>query len=312
MPFYNIIESTNLCNLQCPACPTGNKSLKRKKGSLSFSGFKKIMDQLGPYTLNLVLSYLGEPLLNKDIYKMIKYAKTKRPIRVMISTNATLIRDKETALKLVNSGLDHLIISFDGATQKTLNKYRVGADFNQIISAIKSVIDAKKELNVQKPVVEIQFIVMRHNEQEIEIIKKIADDIGVNILSLKTFNANLFGKTGKTEKNKILSFIPKNKNFTRYKFKKNTLSLSDQHLYSCNRPYYGMTINWDGDAVACCYDSEGYYNFGNLLKQNVKEIWHSKKYNEFRKNIFKNRSTMPICRECMGTMNTGTKIELQK
>lgn len=310
LPFYNIIEPTNYCNLHCPACPTGNNSLKRKKGFLTFQNFKKIMDDIGDYTLNLLLYNLGEPLLNKDIYKMIKYAKTKRPIRVVISTNATTIKTKKDAQKLIDSGLDHLIISLDGATQKTLNKYRVGANLKQIKQAIKLIVDLKKELKTTKPLIEIQFIVMRHNEQEIPAIKKIAKETGVDILSLKTFNANLYGKAKKGQANKFLKFIPKNKIFTRYQIKGKRLSLTEQKLYRCNRPYYGVTINWDGDVVACCYDYEGFYNFGNVFKKSIKEIWHSEKYNNFRKQLLKNRKKMPICRECLGTINTGIKIKM--
>src|SRR3989338_3143188 len=90
-PFKLKFENTTVCNLKCKMCPI-SVGLKRPVGSLSYENFKFVFDQIYPCYLNL--TGIGEPVLNKDIFKIISYAKRKRTF-VKLDSNATLItRDK--------------------------------------------------------------------------------------------------------------------------------------------------------------------------------------------------------------------------
>jgi MoaA/NifB/PqqE/SkfB family radical SAM enzyme len=76
-PAILMIEPTNFCNLKCPLCPTGNDSLTAPKGYMDFEDYKKIIDEMGDYLLNVTLWNFGEPFLHKQISDMIDYAKKK-------------------------------------------------------------------------------------------------------------------------------------------------------------------------------------------------------------------------------------------
>ena len=102
-----VIDPSNICNLHCPLCPTGQGRSDRSKGKMSFVNFRRIIDELGAYLYRVDLHNWGEPLLNDEIYRMISYARAHN-IEVRVSSNLNVI-DWVKAEKLVKSGLDVLI-----------------------------------------------------------------------------------------------------------------------------------------------------------------------------------------------------------
>jgi MoaA/NifB/PqqE/SkfB family radical SAM enzyme len=130
-PYFLVVESTNLCNLSCPLCPTGQGLKSRPKGKMSFNDFKKIIDELGAYLYSLRMENWGEPLLNEEIPMMIAYAKSKG-IFTSFNTNLCLL-DESIAKGLISSGLDHIKISLDGTNEQSYLKYRMGGDFRKVI-----------------------------------------------------------------------------------------------------------------------------------------------------------------------------------
>ena len=97
-PVWLTIDPTNICNLKCPFCPTGNGGIKRPKGMMNKENFEKIMNMLGPYLLHIDMMNWGEPLLHKDIYQMISYAK-KFDIHITLSTNFQVFFDEKKSRK---------------------------------------------------------------------------------------------------------------------------------------------------------------------------------------------------------------------
>jgi len=294
-PSILMVEPTNLCNLNCPLCPTGNKTLKRARGYMFLTDFKKIIDEIGDYLLNLTLWNYGEPMLHKDIHEMIEYAKRKR-IFIRMSTNGHFL-NKDTK-RLVSSGVDDLIVALDGASQETLSKYRVGANFEEIIRGIKSVVAEKKKLKSRLPFIEIQFVIMRHNEHEVDKMRKMAKEIGVNKLTLKTAGLEMIDiKEGEIEKMK--EYLPTKERYGRYdKDLKNKKPIKNK----CIRLWLSSVINWSGDVVPCCYDAENVFTFGNIREELFKEIWINDKYAQFREAILKNKKSVKMCSNCPGTL----------
>lgn len=298
-PSILMVEPTNLCNLACPLCPTGNKSLKRTRGFMPLDGFKKIIDELGGYLLNLTLWNYGEPMLHKDIYEMIEYAKTKN-IFLRLSTNGHFFDNKENVERLVSSRLDDLIVALDGASQETLSKYRVGANFEAVINGIKSVVEAKKRLKSKLPFIELQFVVMKHNEHEVEKMKKIAEEIGVNKLTLKTVTLEI--ENAKDQREKMEQFLPDREEYGRYAKDKKDLAVKKTVKNNCIRLWLSSVINWNGDVVPCCYDADGVFTFGNAFEKSFREIWLSDKYVKFREMILRNKKNIKMCSNCPGTL----------
>jgi len=106
----------NLCNLSCVLCPTGQNDPGRHKGFLKLELFKKIMDECGPYLWEVNLYNWGEPLLNKELFEMVKYSKIFK-VRVSISTNLNHFNDSICS-DLVLSGVDEVVVSLDGTSQE--------------------------------------------------------------------------------------------------------------------------------------------------------------------------------------------------
>ncbi len=295
-PSIMMVEPTNLCQLSCPLCPTGNGTLKVPRGSMKIAEFKRIIDECGPYLLNLTLWNWGEPFLNNDVYDMIEYAKSKR-IFVRVSTNGHLLKDAKNIERVVRSGMDELIFSLDGASKETFMKYRKSGDFDVVMDNLKKLVETKKRLRSRTPFVEIQFIVMRHNEHEVPKIRQLAKDIGVDALKLKTVNLEMEVK-GQREKNK--KYLPRDENYSRYT---KNLEKKDATPLGCTRLWLSSVVNWDGSVSPCCYDPNRMLDLGNVFKSgSFRSVWNSEKYKAMRKAVIENKSAIIMCRECSGKL----------
>ena len=141
LPISLIIENTAKCNLKCPMCP-------REFGyyppeDFDFDLFKHIIDHVRHQT-ELVFPWGGgEPLMNPDLFKMIRYCKDA-DIFTVVSTNATLLNEARS-IRLLESGLDHLIIAFDGTTPEVYEKYRKGARFEKVRANILRFLEIKRQ-----------------------------------------------------------------------------------------------------------------------------------------------------------------------
>ncbi len=91
LPFSLGIDPGNICNLKCPLCPTGLGEAGAKRSFMEFEFFKLVFDQLKNSLSEINMFNWGEPLLNKDLTKMIRYAKGRsESIRIITSTNLNI------------------------------------------------------------------------------------------------------------------------------------------------------------------------------------------------------------------------------
>ncbi|MCB0738588.1 MAG: radical SAM protein, partial [Bacteroidetes bacterium] len=184
MPFSISIEPTTSCNLRCPECPSGLRSFTRNTGMLNLATYQNVVDDLQDWLIYLILYFQGEPYLNKDLFNFINYANQKR-IYTAISTNAHYLNN-ENCRKTIESGLSRLIISIDGTTQETYQQYRVGGNLDKVIEGTKNIIAWKKKRNSQTPHLIFQFLVVKPNQHQIEDVKKLANELGVDEVAFKT------------------------------------------------------------------------------------------------------------------------------
>ena len=304
LPFAIMIEPTNFCNLKCPLCPTGNGSLAVPRGYMSLENFKKIIDEIGDTLVHIALWNFGESLLNKDVYEMIKYAKQKK-IFIRISTNGLFFGPapnvEENLERLLSSNLDDFIFAIDGASQETYEKYRVGGNLKKIFEHVKKAVEIKRKIG-SKTFIEIQMIVMKHNEHELNKMEEIAKEIGVDKLTFKTVSFQV-DKSGKVEQ-RFDVFLPSNEAYSRYKKIQDKVIRKDDALNECERTWYSMVINWDGDVTACCFDPNREYNLGNVFKDGgFKAVWNNQKYVNFRKRILTDKQSIPMCKNCAGKLS---------
>lgn len=299
-----IIEPTNECNLKCPLCPT-SQNMKREKGFMRLKDFKVIIDENIDIFKNIYMNFAGEPLLNKNVFKMVKYAEEKG-IKTMISTNTTLLH--RYIDEILNSGLSSLIVCLDGATKDTHELYRVGSDFNKIKENIRKICEEKRKRDLIKPVISLQFIVMKQNEHEIERIIKLAKSLGVDKLVLKSVSLGSWVPINKKIE-LAKSYLPHQKRYSRYTVDDKGIPHIKAKVNVC--PWIRQSvIYWNGDVTLCCYDYNGELIVGNVFDDgSFKKIWKSEKYKKYRKAVI--RRELPLCKNCNLTSKYGTVIDFK-
>jgi len=297
-----MIEPTNICNLKCPMCPSGNGEMKRKMGQLNFEDFKKLLDDIGDYLLQIQLWNQGEPFLNKSFLDFVHYANEKG-VMTHTSTNGHFIRTDEEAENLIKSGLDQLIFSMDGTSQESYEKYRVGGDYGLVMDTLKRISHAKERLNSSRPLVELQFLVFKHNQNEIDQIIAMSKKLNINRISFKT--AQIYSK----EQGDV--FLPDDTAFSRYGDDGENYKLKGDVKNWCKRLWLNPAVNWDGTVSPCCFDKDADYAFANIFTDNLKfkEIWKNGKYKTFRQKIMTDRKSVEMCANCSeGLPDPYTKI----
>lgn len=294
-PFSLSIEPTTACNLGCPECPSGLKQFSRPTGKLNVELNAKILREVGGHVFYINYYFQGEPFLHPDFLELIRQAKKHR-IYTATSTNAHFI-DEKKAEEIVKSGLDRLIISIDGITQKNYEQYRVQGDLTKVISGTEHLVKAKKRLNSSTPHLIFQCLAVKPNENEIPAIINLGHEIGVDEVRIKT--AQLYDyKHGNP-------LMPSNEEYSRYKLQKDgTYSLKYKTGNSCWRMWSGSVITWDGKVVPCCFDKDAVHQLGDLSTSTFSEVWNNKKYQMFRQNVFTSRNSIDICQNC----SEGSKV----
>lgn len=309
-PLAVSFEPTNRCNLHCPECPAGLKTLTRASGDMSPGLFQSAINSLLPHLSYLTLYFQGEPYLSKNFFGFIAFARSKR-IFVATSTNGHFL-DELSVIKTIESGLSQLIISVDGADQESYRAYRLGGDFDRVISGIRLLVREKKRLKSQTPKIILQCLVLKSNEHQLGEIRRLAKDLGVDKLEFKT--AQFYDYENGNP------LMPVNAKYSRYRQETklqhpaHSRIQPDVHQFtglpvhqftmkqrmpnSCFRMWSSCVITWDGKVVPCCFDKDADHVMGDLTKQKFSDIWRDKPYHDFRGRILKNRKSVDICRNC--------------
>lgn len=301
-PFGIKFEVSSLCNLRCVMCPR-SKGLTRKQGLLSFENFKKVYDQIKPAYLNL--TGMGEPLLNPDLFRIIRYAKKNKSI-VKIDTNATLLNEKN-ASKLLDTEPNIVSISIDGTDKRTFEAIRKGAKFEEVIENMKKLVKLRNSRKSNTNV-HVNFVLQRKNISEISRFITYIDSLGVDSINgdiALPLGANKNIDNRKVSKETLEKLEKELKNL------RTKASLNIEHVYefikcggdiknkthkNCFYPWYYPSITWDGNVVPCCYICDNEIVFGNVFEEDFDKIWNNKKIREFRRMIAKERKG--ICKEC--------------
>jgi len=289
-PYFISIEPANYCQLQCPECPVGLKFFTQEKHEIINKNLiYKVIDELKEDLIHLIFYFQGEPLLNKDLCTYIKYAHDAN-IFTSTSTNAQALNNL-TAKNIVESGLDKIIISIDGTTQKVYEQYRKGGKLSKAIDGIKFIQEWKLKLKSKSPFIEIQFIVFKSNQHQISEIYKIAKDLKVDNLALKTAQLYNF-ENG----NSMLTSLKK---YARYKKQKNSqYAIKSKLPNHCWRMWSGGVINTKGELLPCCFDKNSSNKFGNISSSSFMTIWHNDKSKIFRNKLLANRKQFDMCKNC--------------
>ena len=256
-----IIEPTNTCNLRCTFCFV-TEGMTREGGFMEFDLFKKIIDD-SPDLEHLCMHNWGEPLLHKDIFKMIEYAKNKGVNYVVMNTNGTLLTDKMID-QIVDSKLDIIRFSIDGSAE-TFKRVR-GVELQNIeqnINKLKKV----KEKRRPKLKMGVVFTVEEDTEGDAE------DYI--------------------THWEKIVDHV-------RLQPKLITSPRTEVCPEPFGKDYGKLVVLWDGRVIPCCVDYNANLTVGSVQNDTIQNLWKNEKMDLLRKQHLNGQfpDTCANCNEC--------------
>ncbi len=183
-PFYLRVEASSICNLRCPGCQLGREekdhegSEQRKKGLMSLQTFKESVRDFLPYLVKVNLYDEGEPLLNPEIFEMIRHLSDNN-VSTCVSSNFSLSMTDKYLAGLIDSGLEHLIVALDGATPESYNKYRVGGNFQLVVENVQRLTGMMTARDRRRLKVELQFIDFDDDAVGREAVLRLAEDLDV-------------------------------------------------------------------------------------------------------------------------------------
>lgn len=296
LPISYSIEPTNHCNLKCPECPSGLGSLTRPLGLLKYDEFKNWIDQIKSTGFYVQLFFQGEPFINKQLPRMIKYAQENK-VYISISTNGHFI-DLTNVDFILDNSPDKFIYSVDGLDEESYQNYRVGGTFKQTDEGLRALIKRKNERGLKKPFIEFQFIVMKQNEHQLDEVLNYGKEAGVDKVVFKTMQISNYENAVK--------FLPSNKKYSRYIVENGSYKIKNKMKNHCFALWRTSVITWDGKVVPCCFDKDAEYNLGSLNRKSFQQIWKSEEYNKFRQRVLDSRKSINICTNC----TEGLKINI--
>lgn len=269
-PVSLIVETTSRCNLRCPMCL--RQYLDYPAGDMEFDLFKRIVDEVRDEAGLIFPWGLGEPLLHPDIFRMIRYC-SEAGLYTVLSTNATLL-DQERSRELIESGLDNLIIAFDGTDPQTYEKYRVNARYDSVKANIIDFLELKREMNSGIFVV-MQMVRLPDNAHQVGKYRKIWHREGVDEVRIKEDEVIVEGVAFADRVGKPAQRNP------------------------CYLLWQGpVHIDFMGNFRPCCYMCNN-EPIGNVKDFSIKALWDSEKMRTLRKaHLDKDLSAFPDCQSC--------------
>lgn len=316
LPFHVQLETTTVCNLNCMSCPRAD--LIEKPESMELETFKKIFNQIKPKRINL--SGLGEPLVNKDIFKISSYASQNGSI-VNFPTNFTPAR--KLMNKFVGSGIAQLKISIDAASRETYLKVRQADKFDEIVEAIKHLNDLKDDTNQKKPEIRFNFALQKENAHELLDIVELADMLRVKSIMFQDLqyigmedkksalvgdlsfdkliqNLNIAAQMAARKKIRTNLDIWL-RDFELYKNKMGSAEIFKPINTTCYFPWFSTYIEINGNVKPCPHymfvRNEGV--MGNIFNEDFRSIWNNNLYKDFRKALKSQVRPFTPCKYCL-------------
>jgi radical SAM protein with 4Fe4S-binding SPASM domain len=252
LPFIVRLEPSAVCNLKCPSCKTTKKALESTRVTyMSLADFSAIFASVSHGVWRCTFYIAGEPLMNPDLFAMVRIANRNKSF-TSLSTNFTLMNSRRID-SLFRSGLDWLSVCLDGFSQKVYEQYRVNGDVTKVKKSIEMVMKYKNEHRLRYPFLNVHTIVFDHVKPEVKQIMDFCSRLKVDRLTLKPDE-----------------------------FK---CSIVKRPYKNCFWPWFSLSIDCDGSVYPCdvAFSQDRRKPYGNLLNQDLKEIWNGELFMETRR-----------------------------
>lgn len=328
-PKYAQIEPVGQCNLRCQMCSIQFRQDGPPYGPpafMSFELFTSLLDQLEGLE-ELHLQGLGEPMMHPRFFEMVRYA-VEKGLKVSTNSNLTLLNARRAGL-CIESGLDCLHASIDGATAETYERIRLRSHFDRVVDNLEHLIELREQRGSQHPRIRLVMVMMRQNLHELPDLVRLAHRWSVEGMFVQHL-CHDFGETSLPER-----YMP-----MREFVQGETLLGEDleriEHYFGqaralaeelgvdlrlprprprpyppgtpgskrCDWPWRGAYISYQGYTMPCCMISTpDRYTTGDLNKQNFAAIWNGQAAQDFRAQLDSDEPP-EVCRSC--SVYTGT------
>jgi MoaA/NifB/PqqE/SkfB family radical SAM enzyme len=308
LPVCLYLETTNRCNLLCTTCPRTYEELE-PPADMSWELFTRIVDQV-PSIERAVLHGVGEPMMVKNLPKMVRYLKA-RGTYVLFNTNGTLLNDKN-GRALIDAGLDELRVSLDASNAKSYKAVRGKDFFARILRNVRAFRALQEREGHDKPRVSAWLTGLKETLPELPAFVRVAAEIGVKEVYLQRlvyFEDEAIGharpdqalyerisgeEAGYVEEATALAHSLGMTFSASGAVAEPGMSLKRSDSGSpwsmCRRPWNVMYFTANGRALPCCiapFSQRGYENYtlGDVTQQSLREIWNGAAYREFRTGL---------------------------
>lgn len=306
-PFHIQAEVTTRCNASCTICPRsyGIAGLSREE-DMTFEEFARILGQFQNLK-SIHLQGLGEPLLNRDIFRIIMLCK-KRRLSVSTTTNGSLLT-RDVCEQLVSSGIDRVCISIDTMDERKFQDIRRGLDLKTVVDNVSTLCKTRDKMGHSTPDLEIQAVGMKYNVEDLVGVTEFG--IGIGASHVRILDLCPHGHGLATEENSLTNADPvklkrvltrceylcaeQNVRFDRPVF---SPSVNTRAKEACDWPFGKCYVTVDGHVTPCCFlTNPDVESFGNLLQEPLRDIWNSKGYENLRYRII-NGDLPQYCKDC--------------
>jgi len=286
------IDPSNKCNFLCKYCPTGHPDLLnrvcRPCGFMKFSLFKKTIDDLKLFSEPIQRLHLyndGEPLLNPDFFRMVKYAKDSDVAQsVETTTNAHLLSE-DMSEELIKAGLNRIRISVKHVTTegyfRTVGK---NVEIENIIKNVRSLYNKAKELTCRL-FINITIVDTGLSEEEKARFFSLFEDLsdGIRIDTMEGWS-----------RNDLFDF-----SFGTSHLSGTSPSTTAKQGTVCPLPFNSFSVKFDGTVSACFVDWSHCNIIGDVRSENLIDIWNGERLHTFRISQLENRKYASVaCATC--------------
>ena len=300
-PIAMWLETTNRCNLRCVKC-AHHYGLGRPLGNMERRLFTHMIHQARGNVHHLTVNGVGEALLHPELFQMIREAKEAGIPQVFLHTNATLLSEKRS-WDLLESGLDSLMISFDSEFPDEYERIHRGAGYEKTLSNILRLLAMKKRRGPAGPMIAIKIVRVFEPRAE-------QRDPDPNFLKLfrglpvdRIYTAPIHATGSYTESLRKVRSIASGAADPR----------KGKRYVPCLRPYTGISITWDGKAMACFQDYRNEYEGGDLTRHSLMDVWNGSAMRELRGRLMAGPGNLPSpCSECSTTWRSGSNLGWQR
>ncbi len=180
-----MVENTVMCNLRCLCCDRATLKKTRRKTRMYLADMEKVSEIVRRNKMFTVNFFnLGEPFLSKKVFEEVSILRNANPfLRIVTSTNGMNLNDPgkmEAALLM-----SHICFSVDGASQESVARYQIGADFKRSYENMKHLVRVRNQAGLHMPTIEWKYVVFPWNDSQEEIEKAIAlaKDAEIDVIS---------------------------------------------------------------------------------------------------------------------------------